>query len=147
VGRGLSDLQRWILKEAASRDCFSAAEARRLHMAEILVGYFGWRPENRGSLRDNSHHFDRLQIGLRTYQNVKSALCRSVRRLEERGLVKHWIGLQCAAVSITSKGRAWLSVNQWHLVNRKTDGRACRPVLEGNGRDSTWATYTTEPSP
>jgi hypothetical protein len=62
---------------------------------------FGWE-RGRGRWRSSpgSQKFDRRDIGAQTYDAVLAAVSRSVRRLEDRGLVQrvsgaltHWSGL------------------------------------------------------
>jgi hypothetical protein len=122
VGRGLSDLQRWILHEASTKEV--------LYYSEILVGFFGWEPTRplyrygEGIHKDNtdrpagrlmnvgSRHFSPARIGQRRYASGKATLSRACDRLAKRGLVdclqgkwSHWSGVQ-----ITDAGREWLSV-------------------------------------
>jgi hypothetical protein len=123
MGRGLSELQRWILTEACKRP--------RLHYADVLHHYFGFpvRPgadrlwyvtgligseygestwEGGGTLRTpNCQRFDPAAIGLARYRSAKVALGRSCRRLEQRGLVTCIAGAysRWAGVEATDKGR------------------------------------------
>jgi DNA-binding MarR family transcriptional regulator len=133
MGRGLSPLQRWILCEAASHGS--------LYLTEILVGYFGWQPRKAlyrlgeghlsywtaETLRSTKTRYgDEIweghevgdmaggqAIGRSTYQRTMAALSRSVRRLEDRGLIAsyQWNGTHARHVRLTDKGREWLSVN------------------------------------
>jgi hypothetical protein len=124
MGRGLSDLQRWIVIEAAKRKVLSHAD--------ILMGYFGWKAERRvnrygdegfpiknrwdhkGDLvHPGARYFSRAKIGEKEYANTRGTLTRSCNRLAERGLVKLLCGYYSpwAGVKITDKGRLWLSVN------------------------------------
>jgi hypothetical protein len=129
MGRGLSDLPRWILMRAAKQP--------RLVYAEILADYFGLPRQGRlpaqrvkegelagclmyasGEQRD----FDRQAIGETKCRSTVSALSRACRRLQDRGLVKHVRGIaRWSGVEIGPKGREWLSVNEaqsLRLVNR-----------------------------
>jgi hypothetical protein len=101
MGRGLSPLQAWIVRQSARRSL--------LFYPEVLVGYFGLRP-NRTQWYPGSQWFAPDAIGRRRYRSALSALSRSCRRLEERGLVEcicsrcsHWAG-----VVITEAGRQWV---------------------------------------
>lgn len=123
MGRGLSKLQRFILSEAGLR--------RRVYYADILMGFFGWKPrwkphrygderfpaetpEENGLLwAPNSQRFRPREIGEKTYRKVRATLTRSCQRLADRGLIvcyqgayAHWSG-----VEITDQGKEWLSVN------------------------------------
>ncbi len=83
MGRGLSDLQRWILAEARKRD--------RLYHADICEKYYGWsrKTDSRGNpLSIGSQHFSRSEIGGREYNRVMATISRSCLRLEKRGLVR-----------------------------------------------------------
>jgi hypothetical protein len=128
MGRGLSELQRFILKKAAGQ--------KRLHYAEVLVEFFGWQPEValrhhppgsrsyfgdewEGELEDpGAQYFSRRTIGEATYRKVMATLSRSCRRLQDRGLVTCLQGAYArwAAVSITEAGRQWLSVNTQQIL-------------------------------
>src|SRR5262245_37978144 len=129
MGRGLSDLQRYILHEAGKR--------RRVYYVEIMAGFFGFptiqplrrwgdewfkerfkgedekHPERRGELvLPGSHYFSPAGIGIRRYRPAKVSLTRHCLRLQQRGLVQclqgqaHWSG-----VGIGDQGRQWLSAN------------------------------------
>jgi hypothetical protein len=128
MGRGLSDLQRYILAEAGTRN--------RLYTPEILAGFFQWPPRYRmdrlpadqvsdwlppdycaklGDLEDPSwQYFSKRRIGRLRYARTMAVLSRSIRRLESRGLVTHLRGAyaQWNCVQITDTGREWLSVNR-----------------------------------
>jgi hypothetical protein len=124
MGRGLSDLQRYIVKRAASQP--------RVYYAELLEGYFGWKPQKplehwgktrhrvfstdgstetpvelAGNLtRPANRHFSRRAIGEQKYRKAMVSLSRACLRLDRRGLVT-WLGSpgQCSAVEITAEGR------------------------------------------
>jgi hypothetical protein len=122
MGRGLSDLQRYILTEAGKRPPIDTAHQvpeTQLNFNEILEGFFGWRAK-RGIL--NFYHFSKLEIGEKKYRSVMAALSRSLARLEQRGLVEiHRGHAKWTRITITDQGREWLSVNtlsKWDCVNR-----------------------------
>ncbi len=102
MGRGLSDLQRWILAEARKRD--------RLYYADICEKYYGWprKTDVAGNpLSRGSQHFSRSEIGNREYNRVMATISRSCLRLEKRGLVHclagefhRWSGVE----AITQEG-------------------------------------------
>jgi hypothetical protein len=117
-------LQRFILAEAEKRHMLGQLrkiptmsngvvirDSRAdLYVSEILQGYFGWKPLSpirmEGGERNIGYHFSRRRIGEATYRKVMATLSRSIRRLEERGLVEYVKGY-CAwtAVVITATGR------------------------------------------
>src|SRR5262245_31279974 len=103
MGRGLSDLQRFILTRAAQQE--------RLYYAEILAEYFGWELRKSMYLKDGKYwsgqFFGRRKIGEAVYHRVMATLSRTCRRLEARGLVQCVSGAYCrwSAVDITDKGR------------------------------------------
>jgi hypothetical protein len=77
MGRGLSDLQRWILREARERG--------QLEYTEIRRDYFGWKPERKDKqLRDR---YSPQEVGAEEYNRVMATISRSCRRLQARGLV------------------------------------------------------------
>jgi hypothetical protein len=134
MGRGLSPLQRWILRKAATHGV--------VYYPEILVEYFGWEPRQslhrfgEGSFSwwtderlqkpsyhsdhpiweghqvgdmvgDGAHYFDRQIIGYERYRTTLASLSRSVRRLQKRGLLDDYY----MHIRLTDKGRECLSVN------------------------------------
>jgi hypothetical protein len=140
MGRGLSDLQRWILQQASERT--------RLYVPEICQGFFGWQPKTPLHRYGESDHptrqpskewgerdgdmipfggqyFSRKEIGAREYRRVMVTISRALSRLQGRGLVEgSWwerptIGIHFFApnVSLTEQGRTWLSVNT-HDINK-----------------------------
>ncbi len=121
MGRGLSNLQVYILRAAQAKN--------RLYSVEILAGFFGWRTESPlrwyqpgdtcgglplaaeqvGNLRNpNSQYFTLKELGEKKYRLVRSSLSRSIARLEARGLVTIIRGMYSpwAAAEITEAGRA-----------------------------------------
>jgi hypothetical protein len=139
MGRGLSELQRYILTEAGKR--------QRVYYADILEGFFGWAPvkpiarwkagdvrggvpgypeeqipENEvGSIKHPGHqYFSRRKIGEKNYRKVLATLSRTCLRLGQRGLVTclrgtmgHWSGIE-----ITDKGREQLLVSSKETFRR-----------------------------
>jgi hypothetical protein len=112
MGRGLSDLQRYVLAEAGKRS--------RVYYAEVLAGFYGWRPRRElardaeGKLRSpGSWHFSPRKVGENRYNKAMAALSRACARLGTRGLVTCLKGVSSrwAGVEITDKGKEWLSVN------------------------------------
>lgn len=126
MGRGLSELQKWILRKAGT--------LKRVHYADVLEGYFGFKPEQEiarhgvgryandpraakcgyGTIfSPGQQHFAPEKIGRQRYRSAMASLSRACSRLHARGLVDcisgqftHWSG-----VEITDAGRQWLSVN------------------------------------
>jgi hypothetical protein len=111
MGRGLSDLQRYIVTKAAS--------VERLYYHDILQGYYGWplhtdfrhmrTDEETGQRRllPGGQFFWPEEIGVQRYHATRVSLSRAVERLQWRGLVTwlsgtraHWSG-----VEITDEGR------------------------------------------
>jgi hypothetical protein len=78
MGRGLSDLQQWILREARQRG--------RLYHADIYEGYYGWKPR-RGASLPGEQRFSKWEIGEAEYNKTMATVSRSCTRLEARGLV------------------------------------------------------------
>lgn len=131
MGRGLSELQRFILRRAG--------QVRRVYYADVLEGYFGWVPrqpiKRHGTTRNARYpatgmeqtppeqvgelaspgrpHFSRSSIGDATYRKAMASLSRACLRLGKRGLVTCLTGnvSRWAGVEITDQGREWLSVN------------------------------------
>jgi hypothetical protein len=112
MGRGLSDLQRFILRRAG--------EQPQLAYAEVLVEYFGWRPVagtlrrgRDGVVRGGLHWFDPNAIGRQRYRSSRAVLSQACSRLAARGLVRCLQGAQgsWSAVPITDAGRASLAAD------------------------------------
>jgi hypothetical protein len=112
VGRGLSDLQRWILRRAGS--------VRNVPHADIMAGFFKMQPKRAlqydkdGILRwPGGKYFDPQQIGAARYRAIQATISRACTRLEVRGLVVRLVGYYShwSGVAITDKGREWISAN------------------------------------
>jgi hypothetical protein len=111
MGRELSELERYILGEAGKRP--------RVYHAEVLAGFFGWRPlrplqYEGGHLHSpGSPRFSGARIGKERYAKVKAALAGACRRLEAIGLVSRRTGpaRRWAGVEITAEGQEWLAAS------------------------------------
>jgi hypothetical protein len=141
MSRGLSALQRFILRRAGDQ--------QRCSYAEVLVEYFGWQPVEHaglhrcdgavpacraGDLRDrppaspptgggpdpDRRRFDPDTIGRWRYYREREALTRACHRLAARGLVEELVGssMPWQAVAITDAGRMWLAT---HPIGRLDD--------------------------
>jgi len=123
MGRGLSPLQLWIVNRAAEKKAAVVEGGRDrfedvLDYSEILVYYFEWPKRRAGwawgpgaTVEPSrfSQNFRKDWVGEAEYGRVMAALSRSVRRLEQRGLVeKAWNHF--GGVRITELGKS-LSVN------------------------------------
>jgi DNA-binding PadR family transcriptional regulator len=98
MGRGLSELQRWILQAAAS------TLNGQLRFDAVLKGFFGWD--------ERRFHGDGGPPGA---ASNRASLSRAVTRLEKRGLVAcRWDPAHHYRhnVEITAAGREWLSANK-----------------------------------
>jgi hypothetical protein len=113
MGRGLSELQGWILRVAA---------VGPLQRKEICLHYFGWEPTialanpNRiPTWWHGSKIFDPDRIGRAEYNRVMATISRACRRLEARGLITQAAGAfsNWHRVEITDAGRAYLSVKSF----------------------------------
>jgi len=74
MGRGLSPLQRFILKEAHKK--------HNIKNSDILIKQYGFQQVSYGKIR-----FNRNQIGMRKYLSATTAVARSLTRLRNRGLM------------------------------------------------------------
>ncbi len=87
MGKGLSPLQKLILQTAVhkkGRGLYSKMKGR-FFIAEILVLYYNWKREG---IYKSRYLFDRKKIGEKEYNSAKVAVFKSIKRLEERGLIK-----------------------------------------------------------
>ncbi len=132
MGRGLSDLQKTILRLALRNrnvgDGGGPTWGVDVLHSEVLVEHFGWHGETRnqwGNRIQGGNIFDRLAIGPKAYASARAALSRAVARLEQRGLavavhgVTRWAGatLTDAGVALAEQ----LSANKvatGYLINR-----------------------------
>jgi hypothetical protein len=122
MARGLSDLQRYIVTQAAT--------VARLHYPFILQDYYGWRPRRplteRRSSGDVSYqpgqHFWPEDIGRAEYHRVMVTLGRACTRLAQRGLVTCLIGTsyKWSAVELTPEGRRL--AEQWRQTEARANG-------------------------
>ncbi len=92
MGRGISDLQRWIL--------LLCLENGFLSIQEILSAWRDWEPAQWGSKE--------AAIGESEYNAAHSSLSRTISRLWQRGLVVIWKNLTNSAtgVTLTDAGKA-----------------------------------------
>jgi len=108
MGRGLSELQQFILKKAAT--------LRIVYYADICMEYYGWKPRyaayeshySDGTLMSpGRQRFSRKEIGEREYSRVMATMNRSCNRRAYRGLVTGWKGKNAhwRGVKITDSGR------------------------------------------
>jgi hypothetical protein len=81
LGRGLSALQQWIMQRIA--------EDGRVSYDRIYQEYFGWvRPVKHQPYRCfTPHHSYRTTIAPAEYNRVHATVCRTAKRLKQRGLV------------------------------------------------------------
>jgi len=101
MGRGLSDLQKFILKAAAAKP------EGTLYNYEICMGYYRWKPNRRnpGAAENN---FLPAEIGENKYNSAFVAIRKAYLRMEKRGLVRcvySWQRRSWAGVDITDRGR------------------------------------------
>jgi hypothetical protein len=91
VGRGLSELQKEILK-IAYRNQVEKGEKASSGLAdvsnrEVLVKVYGFVPEeNKGLNKDKPFIFNRRVIGAKRYQSASTAVAKAFKRLSNRGL-------------------------------------------------------------
>jgi len=104
MGRGLSDLQKYILTAAISKK--DDPYPGRLYYADIFRGFYGWKGQSYHDL-PGGRAFDPKAIGQKKYDSAHVAVRKACARLEKRGFVNcitaaltHW-----AAVEITDEGR------------------------------------------
>jgi hypothetical protein len=79
LGRGLSALQQWIVREVQARG--------QLQYDEIRREYFGWEPP-KGKASYLRYKPFRPEIDPKTYNRVNATLSRTIKRLVKRGLVQ-----------------------------------------------------------
>ena len=112
MGRGLSTLQRTILRLALTN---RARGVQGVHVtyAEVLTAHWGWTPVGRlrfaeghelAGSPDSGHLFRGVPPAERN--RAYAALSRSMRRLEQRGLVTVWGGedARWTGVHLTAAG-------------------------------------------
>jgi len=84
MGKGLSKLQWFILKEAYKKGIVSNAD--------VLIKHYGFKQALYGSIKFNRH-----QIGMKRYLSATVTVSRSFTRLRDRGLMirnpgQEWLG-------------------------------------------------------
>jgi hypothetical protein len=94
MGRGLSDLQRAILRLALTNRADPHRRAQvDLYTAEILVDLYHWPTTVPLARGPGLQHFDRDAIGHDRYNTVRASVSRALRRLEDRGLIARYDGV------------------------------------------------------
>jgi hypothetical protein len=94
MGRGMSDLQKTILRRALSnkiRENRNDEKGADVYGAEIAADHFGWTLPPYFYREDlqrcvGRRVFSKQEIGEQRYSSVRAAICRAILRLEERGL-------------------------------------------------------------
>jgi hypothetical protein len=116
MARGLSDLQKWILIQAYKRRLEAQAEGTYLSRgygcdllaAHVLDGYYGWKKSSVYKyIAYGGHNFDRETIGRSEYNNTRSTLSNTFRRLVYRGLVTLSYGneyVSWSGINLTEEG-------------------------------------------
>ncbi len=108
MGRGLSDLQRTMLRLAYKNylaDPYSKAD---VFYPEVLVAHYGWHDNYINVRRYHSRQiFSKAKIGARHYNAATVAVYRAALRLEQRGLVVCVRGAYAkwAGVKLTDEGK------------------------------------------
>jgi len=74
MGKGLSDLQKFILQETYKK--------HQISNPEILIKRYGFKQMYSGGIK-----FNRNQIGMKRYLSVSAAVANSLTRLKKRGLM------------------------------------------------------------
>jgi hypothetical protein len=75
MGKGLSPLQRFILKETSKKG--------HIQNSDILINYYGFQPVYSG----RKIRFSRKQIGMEKYISTSASVSNSLTRLRKRGLM------------------------------------------------------------
>ena len=118
MGRGLSDLQRWILRETCHRG--------QLEYADIRRDYFGWKPKQKDQqLRDR---YSPQDLGADEYNRVMATISRSCRRLEARGLKVRRIRCEKAPYSGLDPRRHMSSTDTCRCSRWSEAGRGRAPA-------------------
>jgi ribosomal protein S19E (S16A) len=100
MGRGLSDLQKAILRHSATKGSVCRAV--------LLSEHFGWKRTNGRVAMHDGKNFRPTAIGEAKYRKDSASLSRALRRLVDRGLLENTYGRQ-----LTEKGRQL--VRSWGL--------------------------------
>ncbi|MEN8251512.1 MAG: hypothetical protein ABFS32_21485 [Bacteroidota bacterium] len=74
MGKGLSDLQRFILRETYKK--------HQISNSEILIKRYGFKQVYSGGIK-----FNRNQIGMKRYLSASAAVATSLTRLRNRGVM------------------------------------------------------------
>jgi hypothetical protein len=114
MGRGLSDLQKTILRLAlANREAEGDPCWYDVGYVEVLATHFGFEPRWPLRRRDGKrelfgHPFSKAAIGADRYDAAHATLARAVRRLEARGLAMGVLDVEFrqAGVNLTAEGVA-----------------------------------------
>ncbi len=103
MGRGLSELQRWIL--------IKAGERAGLSYGEVCRDFYGWEKWKWSCIEGRC--FDPKAIGEKEYHRVKSTISRAVKRLALRGLVARCYSMD---IRLTEAGAEWLRSRGYPVV-------------------------------
>ena len=105
MARGLSDLQKMILKLAHERRMRGQKTGScDVCTTQLLMDIYDW-PLACDCFSVAAHNFDRNEIGQRDYDQAMVTVSRAVRRLEARGLVTRFKSCHAwSGISLTPAG-------------------------------------------
>lgn len=123
MGRGLSDFQLHILFMASDKILNGRRESKGwmagrwpdLFISEILIEFFGWKPERYHSVL-GCHHFSKAAIGEEHYNSIMATISRAIRRLNERGLIQRDRKLK--GIFLTPSGEKTIEQIRVEIVER-----------------------------
>jgi DNA-binding HxlR family transcriptional regulator len=134
MGRGLSELQRSILRLAFQGDDSC------VYGHEILKAHYGWYQSNgwADKRRGGAKRFSREFIGITEWNAHRAAVARALRRLEDRGLVTRICGAYSnwSGAELTEQGKQVASAlngyDVGNVANQLTDSEPSQEELTVN---------------
>ncbi len=100
MGRRLSDIQKDILSLAYRQWC----NGKTLSYRDAMSTIFKWTHRHSSHLYANNQVFCKNEIGCKEYDKIHSSFSRSVRRLEERGLIWRKWYMNRTVIHLTTTG-------------------------------------------
>ncbi len=96
--RGLSKLQRSILKLAYQNRPQDPNQPCEVIRSDVLQSLYGWRPV-RHRFRASTPIFDRQEVGMAKYRAAQVSVTKAINRLKHRGLVTY--SMRCLQLTPT----------------------------------------------